>query len=253
MKRVFGKKKADGPPAPTLDQASSSVGGRVESMDGKAIYKYKSGQRIHHFNFLISILVLFVLAKIASLEKELKGYKDKLKTTKSPAAKKQLQKRAMEVLKRKRLYEGQRDQLAGQQFNIDQAAFGVESAKASVSTVKAMQAASKELRHTIRKELNVDAVEDMTDDMAELFEDFDEINEALGRNFATPDDIDEADLEAELDMLEDEFEEEQELAEETPSYLQEPALPSLPTGVVGRNSSAAKVDEHGLPMITPNI
>ena len=52
----------------------------------------------------------------------------------------------------------------------------------------------------------------------------------MGQNFATPEDIDEADLEAELDMLDDELEEE--LAEtETPSYLQEPELPAQPTGL----------------------
>ena len=63
--------------------------------------------------------------KISQLDKELKSYRDKLKTTKNAAAKKNIQKRAMEVLKRKRMYENQRDQLAGQQFNIDQAAFGI--------------------------------------------------------------------------------------------------------------------------------
>jgi len=41
--------------------------------------------------------------KITSLDKELKGYRDKLKTTRNPGAKKNLQKRAMDVLKRKRM------------------------------------------------------------------------------------------------------------------------------------------------------
>ena len=50
-------------------------------------------------------------AKIAQLDKELMVYRDKPKSTKSPAAKKNIQKRVMEVLKRKRMYETQRDQL----------------------------------------------------------------------------------------------------------------------------------------------
>jgi charged multivesicular body protein 5 len=200
MKRVFGKKKAEAP-APTLDQASQGLGGRIDSMD----------------------------SKINDLEKELRVYKDKIKATKSPAAKKQLQKRAMEILKRKRMYEQQRDQIAGQQFNIDQANFGLESAKASVQTVAAMKAANKELKATIRKDLNIDDVDDIADDMAELMDDFNYINEALGRNFATPDDLDEADLDAELEMLGDELEEElateSESVDATPSYLM-PAMPS---------------------------
>lgn len=134
MNRVFGKKKAPGPPPPTLDEASSGLGGRIDSMD----------------------------SKIASCEQELKGYKDKIKKAKSPAAKKNLQKRALEVLKRKRMYEQQRDAVAGQQFNIDQANFGLESAKASIQTVAAMKAANTELKRTLKKDLDIDAVEDLT-------------------------------------------------------------------------------------------
>merc|ERR1719232_1035494 len=131
MNRVFGRKKAPGPPPPSLGDASSGVGNQMASMD----------------------------AKITQLDKELKGYRDKLKTTKNPATKKNLQKRAMEVLKRKRMYETQRDQLAGQQFNIDQAAFGIESAKATVGTIAAMKAANTELKATIKNDLKIDDVD----------------------------------------------------------------------------------------------
>ena len=143
MNRVFGKKKV-APPAPSLDEASSGLGGRIDGMD----------------------------KKIAELENQLRGYKDKIKKTKSPAAKKQLQKRALEILKRKRMYEQQRDAVSGQQFNIDQANFGLESAKASIQTVAAMKAANSELKRTIKKDLDIDAVDDLADDMAELMEDF---------------------------------------------------------------------------------
>jgi len=215
MKRVFGKKKVEAP-APSLAAASQGLDGRIGHMDGK----------------------------IEELEKELRVYKDKIKKTKSPAAKKQLQKRALEILKRKRMYEQQRDATAGQQFNIDQTSFGIESAKASVQTVAAMKAANKELKHTIKKDLDIDAVDDLADDMAELMEDFNEINEALGRNFATPDDLDEADLDAELEMLGDELEEELEETEEvsTPSYL----MPATPNAVPGPKEEE-KVDQYGLP------
>jgi charged multivesicular body protein 5 len=221
MNRVFGKKKKQAP-APTLDDASNGLGGRVDSMD----------------------------QKIAGLENELRVYKDKIKKAKSPAAKKQLQKRAMEVLKRKRMYEQQRDTVAGQQFNIDQASFGIESAKANVQTVAAMKAANTELKKTLKQDLDIDAVEDLADDMAELMEDFNEINEALGRNFSTPEDLDEADLEAELDLLEEEMEEEAALeADATPSYLQTSQLPATPTDLPGQKMPANQVDEYGLPSV----
>ena len=78
---------------------------------------------------------------------------------------------------------------------------------------------------------------------------FTEINEALGRNFATPDDIDEADLDAELELLEDELEEDlDELeADATPSYLQASKMPAHPTNVPGQLPSAP-VDDFGLSM-----
>ena len=219
MNRVFGKKKQKAP-APSLGQASSGLGGRMDEMD----------------------------KKIAGLENELRVYKDKMKKAKSPAARNQLQKRAMEVLKRKRMYEQQRDMVAGQQFNIDQASFGIESAKANVETVAAMKAANVELKKTIKNDLDIDAVEDLAEDMAEMMEDFNEINEALGRNFSTPEYIDEADLDAELEMLEDELEEETEIADSTPSYLQTDQLPDTPTDVPGEQEPATKVDEFGLPI-----
>merc|ERR1712070_63458 len=104
---------------------------------------------------------------------------------------------------------GQRDNAMGQQFNIDQAAFSIESAKATVSTVATLKASNQEMKRTIGKELNIDDVDDLADEMAELMDDFNEINEVLGQSFATPDDIDEADLDAELELLADELEEEE--------------------------------------------
>lgn len=43
---------------------------------------------------------------------------------------------ALQVLKQKRLYEGQREQLYQQQYNIDQTKFTVDSIKDTMSTVK---------------------------------------------------------------------------------------------------------------------
>ena len=63
-----------------------------------------------------------------------------------------------------------------------------------------------------------------------------EVNESLGRSYACPDDLDEADLEAELDLLEDEFEE----VDAVPSYLQETdSLPAQPTSTPGGQVEAS--------------
>lgn len=224
MNRVFGKAKAKKPaaPVPTLTDASESAGKRVDDLD----------------------------AKIAKLDNELRVYKDKMKNCKG-SAKQMYQKRAMDVLKRKRMYEKQRDQVMGQQFNIDQASFGIQSAADTVNTVAAMKNANTELRGTMKQIGDVDDIYDVTDDMAELMEDMDEVNNVLASNYATPDDIDEADLEAELDLLEDEIEAEAD-ADATPSYLQEDALPAQPTTAPGADldipEAPTSVGDDGLPM-----
>merc|ERR1712038_826892 len=121
----------------------------------------------------------------------------------------------------------------------DQAAFGIESAKATIDSVAAMKAANVELKKTIKKDLNVDDIDDLADDLADMMEEMNEMNEALGRNFTTPEDITEADLEAELDMLEDELEDDELVGDSTPSYLQEETLPVNPTGVPEKQSTSA--------------
>mmetsp|Transcript_43931 Transcript_43931/g.64549 ORF Transcript_43931/g.64549 Transcript_43931/m.64549 type:complete len:221 (-) Transcript_43931:502-1164(-) len=216
MNRVFGKKKSAGPPAPTLEETNQNMGKRVDHLD----------------------------AKISKLDAELRGYKEKLKTTKG-GAKQGYQRRAMETLKRKRMYEQQRDQLAGQQFNMEQAAFGIESAKDSISTISAMKNANVQIKQQM-KQLNIDQVEDITDDLADMMEDMNEVNDTLARSYGMPNEVDEADLEAELDMLGDELEEEGEM--ETPSYLQDTPLP--PTTLPGSKvpSAPSGVDEYGLPV-----
>ncbi len=49
----------------------------------------------------------------------------------------------MQVLKQKRLYENQRDQLYNQQFNVEQTSFMMENVQDSVQTVQAMKAAGE--------------------------------------------------------------------------------------------------------------
>merc|ERR1719183_436108 len=88
-----------------------------------------------------------------------------------------------------------------QQFNIEQVTFAQETLKETADTVGAMKDANKALKKQF-KAININQVEDMQDDMADLLEQAEEIQEAMGRSYNT-DDIDEADLEAELAAMED--------------------------------------------------
>lgn len=189
--------QADGkvgpPPPPTLADASAGISNRMTAID----------------------------EKISSLDKELLRYKDQLKKTSGPA-KANIQKRALETLKRKKMYEQQRDMIAGQQFNVDQTSFAMESIKDTQTVVSAMKTASVQLRSE-QKKVDLGEIEDMQDDLYDMMEDMNEINEILGRSYGTPEGLDEDDLDAELAGLEEELESAELMESESsvPSYLQQ--------------------------------
>lgn len=70
-----------------------------------------------------------------------------------------------------------------------------------------------------------------------------EINEAMGQSYAIPDDVDEADLMAELDALEGDLALDDAVGASGPSYLQEPEL-ELPTA-----PQQDAEEELGLPAV----
>jgi len=189
---------------------------------------------------------------IKKLDGELRQFKEQLKKAKGPTAAR-LKKRAMETLKRKRMYEQQRDQLAGQKFNIEQTGFALDSVQDTAATVAALKEAKGALAQQVAQ-LDIDKVDDVVDDLAEAMGEIEEINEALGTAYGTPEDLDEGDLEAELAILEDELEEEVGEAEATPEYLQPAApaaLPSAPTVTPAAPQPAGVeegLDEFGLPV-----
>jgi charged multivesicular body protein 5 len=215
MHRLFGKPKGSGggdsgggrpekdapPQPPSIDDATKSIQVRIGDLD----------------------------VKIKGCNDELMKYNEQMKKT-AGSAKETYKKRALDVLKRKRMYESQRDQLSNQVFNLDQTAFAIETVKATQVTVQAMKSAATVLKAENQK-ISLDEIEDMQDDMEELLEDCGEISDILSRNYATPDGVDEADLEAELNCLEDEFES---ISMEAPSQ-------------VSANSSAADIQYPSLP------
>ena len=81
MHRIFGKSKPK-VEAPTLEDTSSGLNNRIGDID----------------------------KKIQALDNELRKYKEQLKKATGPTAA-NIKKRAMDVLKRKKMYENQKDQL----------------------------------------------------------------------------------------------------------------------------------------------
>ncbi|WRX11705.1 Snf7 family - like 4 [Theobroma cacao] len=105
MKRVFGVKKDKEPP-PSIEDASDRINKRGDTVD----------------------------EKLKKLDAELSRYKEQIKKTRPGPAQEAIKARAMRVLKQKRMYEGQRDMLYNQTFNLDQVSFAAEGLKDAQQT-----------------------------------------------------------------------------------------------------------------------
>ncbi|KAI0065830.1 vacuolar protein sorting-associated protein 60 [Artomyces pyxidatus] len=176
MNRIFGSSSSK-KPKPSLADAIASTDARAGSIE----------------------------VKIKKLDGELGRYKEQMSKLRNGPGKDAIQQRALRTLKQKRMYEAQLAQLNQQTFNIENAALATENLRNTMATVDAMKQANKELRKQYGK-IDVDKIESMHYDMEDLLEQANEIQETLGRSYAVPDEVDEADLEAdnhlpELDAL----------------------------------------------------
>ncbi|KAJ2755522.1 Vacuolar protein-sorting-associated protein 60 [Coemansia pectinata] len=193
MNRLFGTGKPKAP-KPTLDDAIASTEARVSAFD----------------------------VRIKRFEGELAGFRDKMQKMRDGPGKDAIKKRAMAVLRQKKMCEAQRDQLMQQSFNMESAILATENIKNTMTTMQAMQDANKTMKKQY-KNVDIDKIYEMQDDMEELLEQANEVQELMGRSYNLPDDIDEHDLEAELDALGDDLN----FEEDVPSYLND-AMPAMP-------------------------
>lgn len=227
MKRVFGVKKDKEPP-PSVHDASDRITKRGDTVDDK----------------------------IKKLDAELARYREQLKKTRPGPAQEAIKARAMRVLKQKRMYEGQRDMLYNQTFNLDQVAFAAEGIKDAQQTMSALKSANKELKGMM-KTVKIQDIDNLQDEMMDLMDVSNEIQETLGRSYSVPDDIDEEELMGELDALEADMGMETE-GDGVPAYLQpdkepnleeELNLPPAPTGHAPGRANAQGEDDLGLPPV----
>merc|ERR1712002_1358448 len=131
---------------------------------------------------------------------------------------------------------------------MEQVNYTTQMLKDTKITVNAMKTGLKEMKKEF-KNVNIDEIEDMQDELGDMMEDANEVQEALGRTYGMPD-IDEDDLEAELDALGDDF-----ALDEDTSYLDDAiSAPNAPTrepgaDTVPANQDGVMVDEFGLPKL----
>ncbi|XP_053643953.1 charged multivesicular body protein 4 [Cherax quadricarinatus] len=108
---------------------------------------------------------------------------------------------ALQALKRKKRYDKQLQQIDGTLSTIEMQREALESANTNTNVLQTMSEAAKALK-SAHQHMNVDEVHDMMDDIAEQQDVAREISEAISNPVAFGDDIDEDDLLAELEELE---------------------------------------------------
>mmetsp|Transcript_10520 Transcript_10520/g.19060 ORF Transcript_10520/g.19060 Transcript_10520/m.19060 type:complete len:219 (-) Transcript_10520:60-716(-) len=208
MKRFFGTEKSQPQVSENaLGEASSKMDATLQDLD----------------------------AKIARCDEDLKR-----QMASGRGANKQV---AMQTMKRKKMYEQQRSQLLGTQFNIDSLAFAQEQAATTALSIQAMKAGQQKLKQQYAA-MNVGDVERLMDEMADLQGDAQEIQEMLAQNYAVPDGFDEAEFEQEFAQLEEEMKMDQLYGK--PAYLSAPApaapAPAAASGVAAAEQPAPAVD-----------
>lgn len=136
-----------------------------------------------------------------------------------------LRQKALKVLQRRKQYESQRDQLSQQSWNMEQAGMMQDNLKNVMTTVDAMKTTTKELKKQYGK-VDIDKIEQMQDEMADLMEVGNEINESISRAYDVPEDVDESELDAELEALGEESMFESSMGESAmPSFMQDEVAP----------------------------
>jgi len=204
MNRFFGS-TAPKTPKPTLDASVKSLGDRASAHD----------------------------VRIAALNAELAGYMARIsKLRPGSDAQRLVKKKATAVLQRRKQQEAQRDNLYAQMDNLEAVQMSFDNAKNTAVMVDTLKTTTKALRKEYGK-IDIDKIERMQDEMADLLDVGKDIQESLARSYDIPEEVDEAELDAELEALGQEVEFEREmggaegsglsfLQDEVPEFIDEP-------------------------------
>jgi charged multivesicular body protein 4 len=149
---------------------------------------------------------------------------------------------ALQALKRKKRYEKQLTQIDGTLSTIEFQREALENASTNTEVLRVMGDAAKALKGA-HKNMNVDDIHNLMDDVAEQQEIANEISDAISNPVGFGQDVDDDDLLKELEDLEQE-ELEKELINVGPAIDNLPSVPAAqPAAAARAKPSAAEDDE----------
>jgi len=160
------------------------------------------------------------------IEKETQLAKDYMKKKNKNAA--------LACLKRKKVYEAQIDKLAAARMTIETQSMILEGAQVNLEAMSAMKMGAQSMK-TIHKDLDIDKVDDVMDEIQDQMSIANEISDAISQPLAG-NTIDEDELLSELDELSEEALTDQLNGINEPATSSSVKMPSVPSA----NPKAAK-------------
>ncbi|CAD8202857.1 unnamed protein product [Paramecium octaurelia] len=110
--------------------------------------------------------------------------------------------RAVMLLKRKKMLEQQLGQMLNNQMTLDQVAFTKENIQNTLEMAQAMQQVVAVQKEAF-KEIDMDKLEDLMDDMEDMKFETDYMNDMMNRNYSC--DVDESELDREMAEIENDM------------------------------------------------
>lgn len=162
-----------------------------------------------------------VNVQIKALDDEFKAIGQRILGMPDGPGKNALKQKALKIIERKKQWENQRSNHEAQIWNMTQTQTMQDNLKNVMITVDALKTTNKELKKQYGK-IDIDKIERLQDEMADLMDVGNEIQETMARSYDVPDDVDEAELDAELEALgmQGDLEQEMQLGN-TPGFMQE--------------------------------
>lgn len=153
---------------------------------------------------------------------------------------------ALQALKRKKRYEKQLQQIDGTLSTIEFQREALENASTNTEVLRVMGDAAKALK-SAHKNMNVDDVHNLMDEVAEQQEIANEISDAISNPTGFGQDVDEDDLMAELEELEQEALEDK-LLDVGPAVDNLPSVPTIQPAVPAKGKAvpAAAADDDDM-------
>ncbi|XP_044737121.1 charged multivesicular body protein 4b isoform X2 [Chrysoperla carnea] len=150
---------------------------------------------------------------------------------------------AIQALKRKKRYEKQLQQIDGTLSTIEMQREALEGANTNTAVLETMKNAADALK-AAHKNMDIDDVHDMMDDIAEQQDVAKEISDAISKPVAFDSEIDDEELEKELEELEQE-----ELNRKLLEFDDPSKLPTVPTDELASKEKPSKEEEDEIKML----